>query len=154
MDYTIHWKAHEYEYVEKDSNWFWAVGVITVSATLVSILVGNILFAVFAILAGFTLSLHAARKPDLQNFEINPKGLMVDEILYPYQTLESFWVDDLTRDNPKIILKSSKLFMPYIIIPYPSGEDAEELRDYLGYYLDEEEMYEPLSHKIMEYLGY
>jgi hypothetical protein len=154
MDYIIRWQAHEYEYVEKDSNWYWAVGIITVAGAVVAFIAGNILFGILILLAGFTLSMHAARKPELMNFEINPKGVMSDSTLYPYTTLESFWVDDMSDVNPKIILKSEKLFMPHIIIPYPADTDPEELRDYLGYYIAEEEMYEPFSHKLMEYLGF
>lgn len=152
MNYIIRWQAHEYEYVDKDANWYWAVGIITVAGAVVSLIAGNILFAILILLGGFTLSMHAARKPELMNFEFNPKGVMIDSTMYPYTTLESFWVDDLT--NPKIILKSEKLFMTYIIIPFPDDEDPEEVRDYLGYYLEEEEMYEPFSHKLMEYLGF
>lgn len=154
MDYIIRWQAHEYEYVEKDANWFWAVGIITVAGAIVSFIVGNFLFGIVILLAGFSLSMHAARKPDLVNFEINPKGVMIDDLMYPYTNLESFWVDDMRSEHPKIIIKSEKVFMPHIIIPYPEGEDPEELHEYLGYYIEEEEMYEPLSHKVMEYLGF
>lgn len=154
MDFSIQWQAHEYEYIEKDTNWFWAVGIITAALALVAILVGNILFALVILLAGFTLSLHAARKPDIVNFEINPKGVKVDATLYPFSTLESFWVDELNEINPKIIFKSEKPFMPVIILPMPAETDPEDIREYLRYYLEEEEMYEPLSHKLMEYLGF
>ena len=154
MDYIIQWQSHEYEYVEKDADWYWAVGIITVAGAVVSFIVGNILFGIVIILGGFSLALHAAKKPDIQNFEINQRGIMIDNTLYPYVALESFWVDDLTSPHPKIILRSVKALMPYIIIPYPPEEDPEEIRTYLGYYLPQEEMYEPISHKLAEYLGF
>ena len=45
--------------------------------------------------------------------------------------------------------------MPYIIIPYDSMKtDPDEIRDYLLEYLNEEEMDEPLSNKILELIGF
>jgi hypothetical protein len=154
MDYIIAWQSHEYEYVEKNADWYWAMGIVVVAVAVVSFMVGNILFGIVILLGGFSLAIHAARKPALQNFEINQKGVMVDNILYPYVTLDSFWVDDLSSPHPKIILKSGKFLMPQIILPYPANEDPEEVRDYISYYLPEEEMYEPITHKLMEYLGF
>ena len=43
--------------------------------------------------------------------------------------------------------------MPYIIIPLGDA-DPETVRNFLLEYLNEEEHSEPLSHKLMEYLGF
>jgi hypothetical protein len=72
--------------------------------------------------------------------------------LHPYLTLEAFWVE--TRGGePKLILKSKKAMMPFIIIPVHE-ESADEVADVLRQFIEEKELAEPASHKVMEYLGF
>jgi hypothetical protein len=148
----IEWENFEYEYKHKTADWYWAVGIITVSIAVASILYGNIIFAILLIVGAFTLCLHAARQPHLIHFELNHEGVLVGKLLYPYSTIESFWVEDRDGD-PRILLKSRKIFMPYIIVPL-GAVMPETAHAYLSQYLPEEEHHEPLLQKVMEYLGF
>ena len=65
------WEAHEYIFQEKTSDWYWAVGIIAVSLAVLLIIFGNVLFALVVLIGSFTLSIFAARRPDLVRFEIN-----------------------------------------------------------------------------------
>jgi len=79
---------------------------------------------------------------------------LVGETLYPYSTLESFWVID-EEINDRILIRSQKVFMPFLILPYESTEiNPDDIRDYLLDYIDEEELEEPLSQILMERLGF
>ena len=157
----IAWSAFEYHYHPKTNDWYWAVGIIAVSVAATSVIFGNILFAFFILISAFALCIVAARKPRLLSCEINDRGIVTDASLYPFTTLESFWVEDYAHirelDNPhhvpKVILKSKKLFMPYIILPIEAVE-PDAVRDALLEFLPEEEHMEPLSQKIMERLGF
>ena len=53
----------------------------------------------------------------------------------------------------KIILKSKKAIMPYIVIPV-HDESVDEVAAVLREFLEEKELAEPASHKVMEYLGF
>src|SRR5688572_19736811 len=88
----LRWEGFEYHYQEKSSDWFWAVGIISLSIAVVAILVKNILFAILIIVGAFTLCLHAARKPHRIDFEINEHGITAGKIHYPYASLHAFWV--------------------------------------------------------------
>ncbi len=148
----IEWEDFEYEFRHKTSDWYWVVGIIAVSVAVAAIFFGNVLFAILILLGAFTLSLHAARHPAIVHYELNKKGVVSGKTMYPYKTLESFWVED--RDhNPRILFKSKKLLMPFIIIPLGSVM-PDTARAYLEQYLKEEEHLEPLLQKIMEYLGF
>jgi hypothetical protein len=50
--------------------------------------------------------------------EINDRGIIIDNVLYPFLSLESFWIHAEERPA-KIILKSLKTFSPYIIVHSP-----------------------------------
>lgn len=149
---TIQWKGYEYSHREKTSDWFWAVGIIAFSASAAAVIFNNVIFAIFIILSAFTLSLYAARKPSLINIELNNKGVVVGKYLHPYQTLEKFCLVN-KKHGIEIILKSKKTMFPYITVQADQA-DPDSIREYLSQYLIEEEMFEPLTQTIIEYLGF
>jgi len=151
-DKTITWSAQEYEYKEKTTDWYIALGIIAISIATASFLLGNILFAILILLGTFTLAMYSMREPGIMEIELSKRGILVNDSIYPYNTLESFWVEEYDKE-PKIIIQSEKALMPYIIIPLGDA-DPDEVREFLFEYIDEEEHHEPLSHKLMEYLGF
>lgn len=145
----MRWSAEEFEYSEKSIDWFWAVGVVAVGFAILSIFLGNLLFAILIIISAFALSVQAVRKPRLINFEINEEGVIIDKKLYTYNTLESFWI----INKEKIIIKSKKAVVPFLIIPL-QNINPKTLREYLIKNLKEEEMSEPFGQAVMEKLGF
>jgi hypothetical protein len=149
---NLEWEAHEYEYRHKTSDWYWAVGIIVVSLSIAFIFFQNFLFAIVILVGGFVLALHASRHPEIIHYELNRRGVVIDKNLYLYDSLESFWVEE--RDhNPRILIKSQKILMPYIILPL-GDVMPETAHAYLGQYLKEEEHLEPIFQRMMEYLGF
>ncbi len=72
--------------------------------------------------------------------------------MYPYSLLKSFYIEE----NPpftRLMLKSSSVLNPIVIIPTINA-DLEKIREELSHYLEEEEINEPLSQKLLEYLGF
>ncbi|HEY4511730.1 MAG TPA: hypothetical protein VJH55_02730 [Candidatus Paceibacterota bacterium] len=153
MSFTpLQWTAFEYHHHPKSPDWYWAVGIISVSAAAAAIVFNNFLFAIFIILSATSLCLFAAKKPSLLSCELNERGILIDNTLYLYNSIESFWVDTL-HHSPKIYLKSKKLLLPYIIVPIDEI-DPRIVQKYLTHHLTEEEHKEALSQKIMEHLGF
>jgi hypothetical protein len=115
----------------------------------------NILFALLILLAAFASILLAHTPARLITCEINRKGIRIEDILYPYSSLESFWViDEDGYDRDRILVRSKKLFQPLIMVPLGEGVEPDEIRDYLLEYMHEEELHEPISQKIMDMLGF
>ena len=148
----IQWEAYEYNHKEKSSDWFWAFGILSFSATATAVIFNNVIFAIFITLSAFTLSIYAARKPSLIKIEINGKGIVIGKYFYPYQNIEKFWISEKQLDNT-LIIKSTKKTLPYITTSIQQI-DPEEIRDYLSRRIKEEEMNEPFVQMIMEYLGF
>lgn len=147
------WQAFEYPHREKSNDWFWALGIITVGASVAAIFMHNILFALLIIVAGVALGLVSSREPDLVTFEISRRGIRIDDNLYPYQNLEGFWIEDHQHMfTPKLLLKSKKWLMPVVVIPIEEVE-PEDVYAALLFFLPEEELHEPFAHKIMEFVG-
>jgi hypothetical protein len=148
----IGWSAPEHYHYEKSSDWYWAVGIITATGAVLAFIFGQIIFGIFIIVAAVTLCLHAATTPRLVRYEINDRGVVINNVLYPFLSLESFWIDTL-HPEPKILIKSQKMFMPIISVPIEEV-DPEDVRTILLHYIAETEHIEPFTQKLLEVLGF
>ncbi len=151
--FKIEWDAHEYEHKERSADWFWAVGIISVSVAIASVIFGNIIFGILVLISAFALSLFAGRPPDTLHITIDNKSITRGKVRYPFQTLRSFWVDT-EHSHKKIILRSEKPLMPLIIVPLNNEVDTEQLREDLSQFLTEEFHAIPFVERILEYLGF
>ncbi len=148
----LSWQTHEYHHTEKTSDWYWIVGIVTVSIALIAIILNNIIFAILIIVSSFTMSLFASKKPEIINVDIDNAGVTINKTRYPYSNLDSFWVE-LTHFRPRMILKSKKMFMPYIVV-FIEEVDPEDVREALSSRIQEEEHHEPFLEKLLIYLGF
>ncbi len=152
MEEAFVWEAPEYFHREKTKDWFWIFGVIAFTLVVVSIILGDVMFGIFLAVASLTLSIFAHRPPRLVRVELSDRGIIIDRTLYHWSELESFWIrdDDL---HPKVLVKSKKIFLPYIVVPL--GEvHPDDVRDHLLQYLEEIVHREPLIQQLMEYFGF
>jgi hypothetical protein len=152
MDQKLSWSALEYEEKERSADWFWALGIIVVTSSSAAIIFGNYFFATLLILSGLLLGFFAVKKPDLIHYELNEKGLKIQNRLYPYENIKSFWVQ--TGIKPMLFIHSERVFIPIISIPIEENM-AEEIHSLmLAQNIPEVEMKEHPSEKIMEVLGF
>ena len=150
---TITWEAAEHHHVEKKGDWYWALGIIAVVGATIAIIFGNILFAIVIALGAVVMTIVSLREPAVIPFAITPRGMRIDDRLYPYATLESFCIDEDAPRGPQLLLKSRSMLQPLIIIPLPE-EAVEEIDDMLAERLPEEHIEESLAHHLLEFLGF
>ncbi len=146
------WEAPEHHHVEKNSDWYWILGIVAVAGAVLSLLFNNVLFAFFILIAAFTAALHAERKPRTMHFAISQRGIVANDKLYPFSSLDSFWIED-HEHHPEILIKSSHFFMPYIILPI-GNNDPDDIHSVLAQFLPEVEHHETALHKALEYFGF
>lgn len=151
----ISWETLDHIKEDNTSDWFWIVGIIAIAIAVLAIFFNNILFALVILLSAFASFMLANTPAKIIQCEVSRKGIQIEKILYPFSSLESFWViDEDGYDRDRILIKSKKMFVPLLIIPLGESVDPEEIRDYLLEYLDEEEMYEPFFQRLMSVLGF
>ncbi|MFA6554549.1 MAG: hypothetical protein WCS89_03505 [Candidatus Paceibacterota bacterium] len=148
----ISWQAPEHFYVEKRPDWYWVVGIITLALSAVAIILGNVITGIFVLVAAVALVIHASHPPREIYHEINDRGIMVNDRFFPFLSLESFWIPHDEMPS-KIIVKSRKTFMPYIII-FIDEIDPEIVREVLLKYIAETEHHEHFLHKLLERWGF
>lgn len=148
----ISWRAPAHFYVEKKPDWYWTVGIITLAIAAVCGIFGQIITGIFVVVAAVALVLHASHPPKMINCEINDRGIIVDKTLYPFLSLESFWIPHDEYPH-KILLKSRKLVMPLLVI-YIEEVDPEKIREVLLKYIAETEHSEPFLKHLLEKFGF
>ncbi len=152
-DHDLEWEALEYHHIEKTSDWFWGLGLLAILGIGISIFFSNILFAAVILLGAGTLALFGARPPHMMQFAITDRGIVIGKNLYPYGTLDSFWVIDDSQTHPQLLVKSKKVLMPLIVIPIAHVKPSD-VRERLLDALPEEEHREPLSEKLLQIFHY
>lgn len=150
----LRWNAYEHEHIERSSDWFWALAIVTISIAIVSILFHDFLFAVVVIIAAVTIAILSMHPPELVEFEVSERGVRVDGKLHRYDEIISFWVED-EHDHvhrPLLLIDTVKFMHPNIIIPI-EHIDPHTVRAYLKQHSNETPMKEPAAHKILEFFG-
>ena len=149
----MEWEALEHSYSEKTNDWYASAILISGSLIAVEFLLNNFLLITLTVIATVAFLLMAAKKPDIVHAQIRKNGIRVGEILYPYQMLEGFSVIEYTPER-RLLLQSTRTFMPLIVIHVADDIDVEELHDELAHYLPERELHESVPQLLMERLGF
>jgi hypothetical protein len=151
----LSWKSYEHTHKEdKSQDWFWALGFVALSVAVAAILLHNTLFGLLILLAALVLGLSANKEPQENAYSITTRGITINDKLYPYKTLEAFWIDETRPNRTLLIIDAQKPFMPHLIIDVSDEIDVDELQDYLLDYLPEEELFESPAHRIAEMFGF
>ena len=149
---SIMWECAEYEHRPKGADWYWVLSIITLAFAAAAIIFQNYLFAVFIIIAGFSLALHASKHPESRQYEIGGKGFRIGSTLYPYESMRSFWIET-RRGAPRLFVEVDRLFMPVFSVPLGEA-DINLVRHELSARLKETEHDESFGHTILEYFGF
>jgi hypothetical protein len=150
---SISWEAPEHHHVEKGNDWFFSLAIIIIALIIVAIIFDDVLFALLIGLAGGTLAVSAAKRPSIIPYAVSLRGVKVEDRLYPYSTLESYYIDEDDHRGPQLLLKSNQKLLPLIVMSIPLNH-IDDIDEILKKYLIEEELNEPLFMKILELFGF
>jgi hypothetical protein len=147
------WDAEGYLFEEKSADWYWALGIIAVAGAIASALFGNVILALLVLAAAGALALSTLKRPRVHRFRITDEGIMVDEILYGYDSIHSFSV--LEYIDPALpaalSLRTHKLLAPHLLIPIV-GPDPLEVYEFLAEHVDEGRHDESVTDRIIDLL--
>lgn len=110
------------------------------------------LTAIFLILSSLVLILYANKKPTNSRIEVGPVGVRIDDQLYHYQELKSFWLDYNPGGPKELSLEAKKWYLPYVKV---SIEDTNplEIRSLMINFVPEREHESSLIDHIGKKLG-
>ena len=150
---AITWEAPEHAHFEKGADWYWILGIVTISVAVGAFFFGNFLFAILICVAGSAMGIMAAREPAIIPFAVSARGVRIGEQVYPYSSLDGYRVDDEDPIGPRLFLRSKQLHATLLVMPLPE-EYVEEIEDLVSVRLPEADLEEPLLHKVLEFFGF
>ena len=133
----IKWEAEEY--VQREKNRGWYIGMIAGGAIIATItfLVGLWSFGMLIIVSVLALVVYSIRPPRMLKYRLTSKGLKEGEKLYEFSNLRAFSIRQ-TGDHYAIILIPRKRFGARITVYFPE-EQGERIVDAFGSRLPMEE---------------
>ncbi len=147
----LEWEASEYTEHRRSIDWYWWVGLFAVILLGVAIWQRSFLFGVLVFIGWFTLVLFAVRPPRIIKFYITERGVMIENNLYPWQNLKSFWIFYNPPLKKEISLESKKTFMLHVKMPL-GDQNPQKARELLAKFLPEIEQEESLIENISSLL--
>lgn len=150
----IAWGTPPHEHRPRSVDWYWALGIVAVSAAILAMIFGDYLFGIVILLAALALGVYSSREPKISRIEVSDRGIRIDARRYPYDTLRSFFVDHGDDSGRRqLLVMSHKFLMPQMVIPIPDDISSDRVRMLLLKYLAEEEQHESVTQRIAELFG-
>jgi hypothetical protein len=155
----IVWEEYHYLHYEKNTDWKWSVGIVSVTITLISFMFANITFGVLILVGTGALLMHALQKPKRLRFEINTTGVRIDQETWSFSTLKSFWIEDNKEYHipSRILFQTDGIVATMLSLPLPIETDQKDIHDIheeLVKILPEKKISESLFQKVLEYMGF
>ena len=132
----LEWIAPEFIKYKREKSWFILPGLIALALVVIAIILKNFLFTVGIIIAAFIVYFYAIKEPRKIKFSISGKGVQIDNQIYEWEDLKSFWVFYRPPEVKEISIRSKKLLMPYLKIPL-GGQNPVDVRKLLLKFLPE-----------------
>lgn len=139
----LEWTALEFKKYKKGKKWFVLPTLIALIVIIAAILLKNLLLVVASILTAFVVYIYAKKEPKKIKFSISGNGVQIDQIVYKFEDLKSFWIFYEPGKVKEISLRSKKAFMPYIKIPL-GDQNPAEIRRLLLKFLPEKKQRESI----------
>jgi len=149
----ISWTAYDTNSKKKSADWYFVLWTIALASAVAAILLNNILFGLFLVIAAFAASIYASRKPKLIELSISKKGVRADSLFLPFSQLSYFYIAD---DNVPmyLLLQSKKALAPLYTLPISEEVNIEDLHTVLSDFLKEEALEVPFHQQIMDRIGF
>ena len=121
------WEAPSFYYNPQKK--YLALVVIALMAGAVALLFfdRDMLLAIFLMLSSLVLVLYTNKKPDMSKISVDQTGISINDRVYYYKELKSFWIDYNPHGPKELSLEARKWYLPHIKVSLEQ-EDPIELR--------------------------
>ena len=139
------WQIPEYEQHERGKWWYVIYSIIAIGCLVLSFATPNFafdqpnfLFAVIIVLTTFVLYTRHFKEPEYIDFMITSEGIVIDNVLYDYDTIYNFSIIYKPNEDVKVLYISFKnRVRPRLNIPL-LDEDPVKIREIFLRYIQED----------------
>jgi|SRR3989344_1062158 len=116
----------------------------------------NFLAAFLFLLAGFTIFVGLLERKDANQktlrCKIKSQGFQINNTLYPYENLKSFWIFYAPPNHTELSIRSKKTLMNYIKVPLGDA-DPVKIRELLTEFMPEKKQEEAFVDTLARNIG-
>ncbi len=141
------------EHKIRTTDWFWAIGLITLVGAGTAFFVGNSLFGIFILIAGSLLFYSNLQKPNDTTVHINEKEITVNGLSYISKKMRGFAIVKTHDDSELLIVRTDRFFMPTLLLKIPDEINIHTLEEILTKRIVKEDLHEPQAHALADKLG-
>ena len=153
VEESLSWQALEYEHAPKTADWFWILGAIVVLGAGLSFYFGHFFFAVFILIAGLAVALHANIPPTLHTYNIREDGLVRDNLLYPFRNIKGYTIIKNPLGN-LLLLDIKRVSFPILTIPLGNVDKDWVRQVFRAKGVKEAELEIPFAERLMDVFGF
>jgi hypothetical protein len=126
--------------------WYVVFAIIGIALLIYAVVSVNYLFAFIIVLFAFIVYVQKHSEPELVDFTITSKGIVIGKNAYPYKDIKTFWI---LYDPPvvkKLYFCFKRAVAPRIMVPL-QDQNPLHIRDFLLQFLEEDlgQEEEPIS---------
>lgn len=144
MNPLYSWKAKEFEKYEKSTAWFVVMGLVFLALILTAIAWQSYTAFILFVLIGFVVFIYAVREPKTLEYAITHQGVKVENLIYKFDDIESFWIFYDPPEVKYLSLKTKHGLGKHVHIPL-GQEDPEKIREVLSRFVPEKKQEEHLA---------
>ena len=150
MEKLLEWEAPEYPEHKKNADWYWYLALIAVLLLIFAVYQRSFLFGALIIIGWFTIMLYSARSPRIIKISIEEQGIFVEQNLYQWLNVKSFWI---FNNKKEISLELKKTIALHAKIPL--GETNPQItREIILKFIPEKEQEESLIDNLSDLLKF
>ncbi len=148
------WDFAEFEHHERGVVWYVVAALAAIGLVVYALVTANILFAVIVILVAVLIVYIQRREPREMTIKVTQEGVVIENRLYPFEDIKSFWIAYEIPDVHNIYFEFKSVSIPRLSVPYDVSVDPNELRRYLLQYVPENQEREgrPISELLAKLL--
>jgi hypothetical protein len=148
------WNSPEFEFKEKTKKWYIISSIIIILIIILAIILKNYLFAFLILFGGFLMFTMATKQPITLPIEISEHGIKIHDEMYPYNIIDKFWIGGNKNNEAILLIKTNKKITPIISTIIEPHINIMQLREYLMNFIEEEEMKEPFTDRLIDKIGF
>jgi len=152
-DIVFEWENIEFKEKKRSNDWYWALGIIAVAGSIAAMIFSNFLFGIFILLATIILIFLSTQKEKKQTYRITTNSIILGDEHFLFSEIKAFWLDD-SNDEFTLFLHTKNLFNPVLTVHFDSYEQGDIIYEALHKDIKEKYLREPISHMLMERLGF
>lgn len=146
----MNWEAQEYVARDKNAGWYVGLAVVGLSLAALAVWLRQWTFLALIIVSVVAILVYTTRPPRMLHYSLSSKGLSEGNRLYSFSQFKSFGV---LRDDKRfsIVLIPKKRFSPRVTVYFPESQ-GEQIVDMFGARLPMEDVKLDLLDKLVNFL--